>query len=194
MNPLSPGGAKNEVYNVRTDNILFIFTGAFIGLHKMILDRISRGSIGFGAHVRASSPETGTHDTMLRGEDALFKKHLPFYVAETHNLQHQSSSSSNNRGFPQHTSSAATGKDPQDEPLYNTLDLVEPSDLQKYGLIPELIGRIPISCALSPSPPLRLGGGMGGEAAGEGGGEEGAVRESPQSFEEYRQKAAGGFV
>ena len=32
---------------------------------------------------------------------------------------------------------------------FNTLDLVEPQDLQKYGLIPELIGRIPISCALS---------------------------------------------
>lgn len=148
MNPLSPGGAKNEVYNVRTDNILFIFTGAFIGLHKMILDRISRGSIGFGAHVRASSPETGTHDTMLRGEDALFKKHLPFYVPETHSPQQQPSSSP---GFPRHNTTASSGgKDPQDEPLYNTLDLVEPSDLQKYGLIPELIGRIPISCALSP--------------------------------------------
>ncbi|KAF1810097.1 hypothetical protein P152DRAFT_508943 [Eremomyces bilateralis CBS 781.70] len=43
------GGGKGEVFNVRTDNILFIFTGAFIGLHKMILSRISSGSIGFGA-------------------------------------------------------------------------------------------------------------------------------------------------
>ncbi|TKA67260.1 hypothetical protein B0A49_04115, partial [Cryomyces minteri] len=32
---------------------------------------------------------------------------------------------------------------------FNTLDLLEPTDLQKYGLIPELVGRIPISCALS---------------------------------------------
>ncbi|OCL07829.1 hypothetical protein AOQ84DRAFT_319333, partial [Glonium stellatum] len=80
MNPNPPGG-KGEIFNIRTDNILFIFTGAFIGLHKMILDRISKGSIGFGAPVRASNPNSGPHDTMLKGEDALFKKHLPFFVA-----------------------------------------------------------------------------------------------------------------
>ncbi|KAI7072295.1 hypothetical protein KC327_g6847, partial [Hortaea werneckii] len=31
----------------------------------------------------------------------------------------------------------------------NTLDLLEPQDLQTYGLIPELVGRIPLTCALS---------------------------------------------
>jgi ATP-dependent Clp protease ATP-binding subunit ClpX len=122
-------GGKNEVFNVRTDNILFVCTGAFIGLHKMILDRVSRGSIGFGAHVRASNPETsGSHDTTLRGRvhDELFKKHLPFFTPET----------------------PANAPNPA-EPTYNTLDMVEPADLQKFGLIPELVGRIPISCALS---------------------------------------------
>jgi ATP-dependent Clp protease ATP-binding subunit ClpX len=35
-------------------------------------------------------------------------------------------------------------------PLLNTLDHVLPTDLQTYGLIPELLGRIPILVALSP--------------------------------------------
>lgn len=130
--PPSPGG-KGEVFNVRTDNILFICTGAFVSLEKMILDRISRGSIGFGAQVRSSRPDSGTHETMLKGENALFKKHLPFYVSAE--------------------SIAPNAYDPQPvetvENMYNLLDLVEPSDLQKYGMIPELVGRIPVSCAVS---------------------------------------------
>jgi ATP-dependent Clp protease ATP-binding subunit ClpX len=119
----SPNG-KSEVFNVRTDNILFICTGAFIGLQKTILDRISKGSIGFGAPIRASSSESSSsHDTTLKGDDALFRKHLPFFTPAT----------------------------PDNSAIlnYNTLDLVEPADLQKYGMIPELVGRIPISCALS---------------------------------------------
>ncbi|KAK4990753.1 ATP-binding protein [Elasticomyces elasticus] len=125
-----PGGGKGDVYNVRTDNILFICTGAFIGLHRMIMDRVSRGSIGFGANVRAAvSSETGAHETMISGEDELFKKHLPFFT--------------DGESLAPNTNGSKTTT------AYNTLDLVEPSDLQKYGLIPELVGRIPISCALS---------------------------------------------
>jgi ATP-dependent protease Clp ATPase subunit len=40
----SYSAGKGEVYNVRTDNILFVFSGAFVGLHKAIMDRISRSS------------------------------------------------------------------------------------------------------------------------------------------------------
>ena len=44
-----------------------------------------------------------------------------------------------------------TTQSPDQAPLteYNPLDLVEPTDLQTYGLIPELVGRIPVSAALS---------------------------------------------
>lgn len=131
-----PGG-KSEVYNVRTDNILFVFTGAFIGLHKMILDRISKGSIGFGATVRSSSPASGQHETTIKGEHEFFRKHLPFFT------EAEDPAPPNPFGAPNPNPKA------RKEVLYNSLDLVEPSDLQKYGLIPELIGRIPISCALS---------------------------------------------
>lgn len=129
MGGQQPPGGKGEVFNVRTDNILFICAGAFTGLHKMILDRVSRGSIGFGAHIRASSPETANlHDTNIKGSisDELFRKHLPFFN-------------------PQVTAEGT----PATEVTYNTLDMVEPADLQKFGMIPELVGRIPISCALS---------------------------------------------
>ncbi|KAF9931179.1 hypothetical protein FBU30_010622 [Linnemannia zychae] len=50
-------GAKGEVYSVDTSNILFILSGAFIGLERIVMDRVSKGSIGFDAMVRAPSSE-----------------------------------------------------------------------------------------------------------------------------------------
>ena len=128
----SSGGQKGEVYNVKTDNILFICAGAFNGLHKMVLDRISKGSIGFGATVRAApgaNQDGNQHETILEGEDELFQKHLPYYTP------------------PEQVTMSGAGKPAKR--TFNTLDLVEPQDLQKFGLIPEIVGRIPISCALS---------------------------------------------
>lgn len=137
--------SKADVYNVRTDNILFICTGAFTGLHRMILDRISKGSIGFGANVRASpssASDSNPHETSISGEDELFRKHLPYY---SDTLSHPSPSTTSSHSSP--TSSPSAKKN---EPKkHNTLDLTTPTDLQRYGLIPELVGRIPITCALS---------------------------------------------
>lgn len=142
--PYSPSGgsgpppARGEVYNVRTDNILFIFSGAFVGLDKLIMDRISKGSIGFGQPVRASSTSTDSRGfgqftnkgpiPVLPGseEEALYKKYLPFFTS-------------------------ATPSSPDEEPIYfNPLDLLTPADLQAFGFIPELVGRIPVTTALSP--------------------------------------------
>lgn len=129
--------AKGEVYNVRTDNILFVFSGAFVGLHKVVMDRISRGSIGFGQPVRSASstgdlpgsPNSTNNEPqpILPGseEEALYKKHLPFFSSASH---------------------AAPGSEPT---YFNALDLLTPADLQSYGFIPELIGRIPVTAALS---------------------------------------------
>ncbi|PSN68442.1 hypothetical protein BS50DRAFT_610033 [Corynespora cassiicola Philippines] len=135
MPPKGPGsgnGGKNEVYNVRTDNILFICTGAFVGLHKMVLDRMARGGMGFNATVRASNPETGSHETTLSAKDAaLFKGNLPYYFEEELEAPHVFSNEA------------------PKEVTYNMLDFVEPTDLQKYGMIPELVGRVPTTCAVS---------------------------------------------
>jgi ATP-dependent Clp protease ATP-binding subunit ClpX len=56
----------------------------------------------------------------------LYKKHLPFFTS-------------------------ATPSSSDEEPVYfNALDLLTPNDLQSYGFIPELVGRIPVTTALSP--------------------------------------------
>ncbi|KAI9278403.1 P-loop containing nucleoside triphosphate hydrolase protein [Phascolomyces articulosus] len=49
--------SKPEVYAVDTSNILFILSGAFIGLDKTVMDRIAKGSIGFDATLRAGSDD-----------------------------------------------------------------------------------------------------------------------------------------
>ncbi|CAO3697269.1 unnamed protein product [Rhizopus stolonifer] len=90
--PSGNGGAqKGETYTVDTSNILFILSGAFIGLDKVIGDRMAKGSIGFDAH--------------LKSED------------EGGNI--------------------------------GALDAVEPSDLIKYGFIPEFVGRIPVVASVN---------------------------------------------
>lgn len=134
-NPSGPvntttGPAKVETYNVRTNNILFIFAGAFVGLQKLILNRMAKGSIGFGSPIRSSisSSSTGNAEASISvkqgsEESKFFEKHLPFF--------------------------SNVSPDKASNFTYNPLDLVEPTDLQTYGLIPELVGRIPVSAALS---------------------------------------------
>ena len=127
----SSGPSKAEIYNVRTDNILFIFAGAFVGLQKMVMNRIAKGSIGFGSPIRSassSSSSAGNRDTTISAmpgseESKMFEKYLPFFMT--------------------------LSPDQPGPTEYNPLDLVEPTDLQTYGLIPELVGRIPVSAALS---------------------------------------------
>lgn len=133
---------KGEIYNVRTDNILFIFSGAFVGLHKVIMDRISRGSIGFGQPMRSAASRSnnppGTPGStpnepipILPGseEEELYKTHLPFFTPS-----------------PAASSSSCSDAEPT---YFNPLDLVTPTDLQSYGFIPELVGRVPVTAALS---------------------------------------------
>ncbi|KAJ2652618.1 ATP-binding protein, partial [Coemansia sp. RSA 1285] len=46
------GGAKGDVYQVDTSNILFILSGAFVGLDRIVMDRVAKASIGFDSPVR----------------------------------------------------------------------------------------------------------------------------------------------
>lgn len=78
--PLSSNlGSKEETYSVRTDNILFIFAGAFVGLDKIVRDRISRSSIGFGSPIR----DTSKNGTPSKAEAALIRKSLPFFSSRS---------------------------------------------------------------------------------------------------------------
>ena len=87
------GGRKHpnqEMIDIDTTNILFICGGAFVCLDKIIEQRLSSSSIGFGA--------TGTRRT--------------------------------------------------EEERMELLNQVTSDDLVKFGLIPEIIGRLPMTCAL----------------------------------------------
>ena len=87
------GGRKHpnqEMIDIDTTNILFICGGAFVGLDKIIEQRLASSSIGFGA--------SGTHRT--------------------------------------------------EEERMELLNQVTSDDLVKFGIIPELIGRLPINVAL----------------------------------------------
>ena len=89
------GGRKHphqELLQIDTTNILFIFGGAFEGLDKIIETRMDRKSIGFNADIRERRREN---------------------VGEL---------------------------------LRNAL----PEDFIKYGMIPEFMGRVPISVSLDP--------------------------------------------
>ena len=88
------GGRKHpeqKLINIDTRNILFICGGAFDGLEKIVMNRVGKKVIGFGA------------------QDQLKRK----------------------------------------ERNYEYLKQVEPDDLMKFGLIPELIGRLPVVTAMS---------------------------------------------
>ncbi|CAO3594893.1 unnamed protein product [Absidia cylindrospora] len=54
----SLGYGKSEPYTVDTSNILFILSGAFIGLEDIVKDRIAKGSIGFDAVLKSNSGDT----------------------------------------------------------------------------------------------------------------------------------------
>ncbi|XMA10318.1 hypothetical protein WAI453_003109 [Rhynchosporium graminicola] len=119
---------KTEQYTIDTTNILFVFAGAFVGLEKIISKRLSSGSsLGFGAQIKSSPPSSFS-------------------------MSQPSSSSSS----PTHPSSSLSITSPSHQknhspkPAPNILTSVLPSDLQTYGLIPELLGRIPITVSLSP--------------------------------------------
>ena len=87
------GGRKHphqEFFQVDTTNILFICGGAFIGLDKIIRQRVGKQGLGFRAEV-----------TSMRNRD-----------------------------------------------IGSTLEMVQPGDLIRYGLIPEFVGRLPVIGAL----------------------------------------------
>jgi ATP-dependent Clp protease ATP-binding subunit ClpX len=83
------GGRKHpqqEFIRMNTGNILFIMGGAFIGLEKIIQQRMTGSSLGFGATIQKKD----------------------------------------------------------DESLNKLLSEVHPTDLVRFGLIPEFVGRIPV--------------------------------------------------
>ncbi|KAL5527626.1 hypothetical protein ACEPAG_6427 [Sanghuangporus baumii] len=102
-----PSQPRSDSYSVDTTNVLFILSGAFVGLDAIVKRRISKGSIGFTASLASSDDESGSS--------------VPFFT-------------------PNHKAA-------------NILDMVEPTDLIKFGFIPEFMGRLPTITTLAPLTP-----------------------------------------
>ncbi|TRX90467.1 hypothetical protein FHL15_008636 [Xylaria flabelliformis] len=112
-----PSSGKVDQCTVDTSNILFVMCGAFVGLDKVILNRVSKPTMGFGSELRNRS-SSGNNEADLPPK--LFS-HIP------------------------HRSPNA-----DDISKLTALDLTTPEDLQGFGFIPELIGRVHNIVALSP--------------------------------------------
>ncbi|KAH7105649.1 ClpX, ATPase regulatory subunit [Auriculariales sp. MPI-PUGE-AT-0066] len=52
-------GPRHDVYHVDTSNTLFIFSGAFVGLDKIVQRRVAKGSIGFDVQLTSTNDPTG---------------------------------------------------------------------------------------------------------------------------------------
>ena len=86
------GGRKHphqEFFQIDTTNILFIVGGAFVGLEKIIRNRVGRQGLGFTPHMEVPNRKE-----------------------------------------------------------FDVLPMVQPSDLIRYGLIPEFVGRLPVIASL----------------------------------------------
>ncbi|OTB16127.1 hypothetical protein K445DRAFT_317121 [Daldinia sp. EC12] len=114
--PTPPASGKVDQYTIDTSNILFVMCGAFVGLDKTILNRVSKSSMGFGSEIRSRHTSANKADL----PPALFN-HLPHRPPNA-----------------------------EDTSTLTALDLATPEDLQSFGFIPELIGRVHNIVALSP--------------------------------------------
>ncbi|KAK3386994.1 P-loop containing nucleoside triphosphate hydrolase protein [Podospora didyma] len=121
-----PSSGKAEQFIIDTTNILFVFCGAFVGLDKVVLRRVAKRSMGFGSeirHIRTSAMSGGGEDILPR-EMYSHLPHQPLLPADV-------ADAARSAGF-------------------TPLDLTTPADLQAFGFIPELIGRMHNICALTP--------------------------------------------
>ncbi|PVU99817.1 hypothetical protein BB559_000379 [Furculomyces boomerangus] len=118
---------RNGVFMVDTSNILFILSGAFIGLEKHVLDRTAKGSIGFNNPIRNKR----THDS----EDIFSNFKSRFDPISPINSQLENSG--NFKDIDSY------------ESIFNPLDYVEPEDLINFGMIPEFVGRVPVVASVS---------------------------------------------
>ncbi|GAA5944674.1 hypothetical protein JCM3775_007571 [Rhodotorula graminis] len=118
------GGSRDSTL-VDTTNVLFIVAGAFVGLEKIIQARLSKGSMGFTARIAPSPASTSSSTSSSRV--APFSPHHPSTFS---------------------TRAGAGANDSPQPDLSRLLDQCEPADLISFGLIPELIGRLPITAAL----------------------------------------------
>ncbi len=125
------GGRKHpqqEYIQVNTRNILFICGGAFDGLERIVEARVGKRRIGF------SALESDGADGRVAGTAGARPGPRPTGASGT-----------TMAGFGGATASEADSEDVRQA----LISQVEPEDLQRFGLIPELVGRLPVAVSLA---------------------------------------------
>lgn len=72
--PSPPTSGRTDQFTIDTRNILFVFCGAFVGLERHILARVSKPSLGFGAEIGEGRSSKKGNKTVLPQE---MYSHLP---------------------------------------------------------------------------------------------------------------------
>ncbi|MBN1193466.1 MAG: ATP-dependent Clp protease ATP-binding subunit ClpX [Coriobacteriia bacterium] len=86
------GGRKHpqqELIKIDTTNVLFILGGAFVGLEKIIADRIGKKGVGFGAEIHDSDQhDTGTLLSQVLPEDLHHFGLIPEFIGRIPVMAH----------------------------------------------------------------------------------------------------------
>ncbi|CCE65005.1 hypothetical protein TPHA_0J01840 [Tetrapisispora phaffii CBS 4417] len=117
-------GKKEETYIVDTSNILFMIMGAFVGLDKHISTRISNMKLEKEQENKTKKGEPKSEKRKLTEENSEDVKEISNNKIDEITLD-------NGKTIP-------------------ALNLTSPADLISFGIIPELVGRVPIVTALQP--------------------------------------------
>lgn len=80
--PSPPPSGRTDQYTIDTRNILFVFCGAFVGLEKHILSRVSKPSLGFGAEIGKGRSSKEGNKTVLPREMYTHLPHQPLLNGE----------------------------------------------------------------------------------------------------------------
>ena len=133
------GGRKHphqDFITINTQNILFICGGAFVGLESVLNARLGKREIGFGR-------------SMAKEKDTEKNSKQELYLAERQDLGTKANKNKNKQ--PKSISSTQKQKNIQEknDKRIELFSQLLPDDLMKYGLIPEFVGRLPVTAILS---------------------------------------------
>lgn len=127
------GGNKGETYAVDTSNILFILSGAFVGLEKIVQDRLAKG----------------VSIQRQQGDIQLYLYALSLLVSMLLCDLHQMISMSMRKNQSPSTFSCRASRYVHYHILPIVVILMTIIDLVKYGLIPEFVGRLPVVASVN---------------------------------------------
>lgn len=118
---------KSETYQVDTTDVLFIVSGAFVGLDKQIRNRVSKGVSAQASHHSTPSDIASFPQSIGFGAPLTSKNDKSLLKRLAQGTSEASSGAGSGVGFMPFFTPNEKGKD------VDLLDMVEPTDLVNYG-------------------------------------------------------------